>query len=71
MAEEIRDNLEARIIEAKREGWLGEVEGLLQVSYSGVEDKLSQIDASLQRRSAGTDLGMPALGSIAGRSCAP
>lgn len=71
LAEEIRDNLEARIIEAKREGWLGEVEGLLQVSYSGVEDKLSQIDASLQRRSAGTDLGMPALGSIAGRSCAP
>ncbi|WP_280243873.1 hypothetical protein [Nocardia abscessus] len=35
--EEIRDNLEARIIEAEREGWLGEVEGL-QVGYSGVND---------------------------------
>ncbi|WP_165610180.1 hypothetical protein [Nocardia salmonicida] len=29
--EEIHDHLEARIIETKREGWLGEVEGL-QVS---------------------------------------
>jgi len=36
-----RDNLEARIIVAKREGWLGEVEGL-QVSYSVVNDKLAQ-----------------------------
>ncbi len=39
-------NLEDRIIEAKREGWLGEVEGL-QVSYSGVKDKLAQLDAML------------------------
>jgi hypothetical protein len=40
---EIRDNLTARIIEAEREGWLGEVEGL-QVSLAGAEDKLAQID---------------------------
>jgi hypothetical protein len=45
----MRDNLEARIIDAKREGWFGEVEGL-QVSYSGVKDKLAQIDAVLQRQ---------------------
>ena len=44
--DDIRDNLEARIIEAKGEGWLGEVEGL-QVSYSGVKDKLAQLDATL------------------------
>lgn len=42
---EIRQNLEDRIIEAKREGWLGEIEGL-QISYSGVKAKLAQIDAS-------------------------
>jgi hypothetical protein len=68
--EEIRDNLVARIIEAKRQGWLGEVEGL-QVSYSGVKDKLAQIDAMLQRRkAAATELGMPSFESIAGRAAA-
>jgi hypothetical protein len=40
---EIRDNLTARITEAQREGWLGEVEGL-QVSLAGADDKLAQID---------------------------
>jgi hypothetical protein len=40
---EIRDNLQARITEAEREGWLGEVEGL-QVSLAAAEDKLAQID---------------------------
>lgn len=68
--EEIHDNLEARIIEAKREGWLGEVEGL-QISYSGVKDKLAQIDATLQRKAATTELGMPAFTSISGRDTAP
>ena len=68
--EEIRDNLEARIIEAKREGWLGEIEGL-QVSYSGVKDKLAQIDATVQRPTAATDLGIPSFASITGRSSAP
>lgn len=69
--EEIRDNLEARIIEAKREGWLGEVEGL-QVSYNGVKDKLAQTEAALQRRKeAAAELGMPSFGSISGRASAP
>jgi hypothetical protein len=59
---EIRDNLEARIAEAQREGWLGEVEGL-QVSLAAAEDKLTQID---RRRNATADsttahLGIPAL----------
>ena len=40
---EIRDNLSARITEAEREGWLGEVEGL-QISLAGANDKLAQID---------------------------
>ena len=67
--EEIRDNLEARIIEAKREGWLGEVEGL-QVSYSGVKDKLTQIDATLHEARPETELGMPSFGAISGRTSA-
>jgi hypothetical protein len=54
---EIRDNLIARIAEAEREGWLGEVEGL-QVSLAGAEDKLAQLD---RRRSGAqtANLGMP------------
>jgi hypothetical protein len=53
--EEIRDNLLARIAEAQREGWLGEVEGL-QVSFAGAEDKLAQLD---HRARTTVELGMP------------
>jgi hypothetical protein len=55
---EIRDNLKARIAEAEREGWLGEVEGL-QVSLAAAEDKLAQIDKHVNNR--GVDLGTPTL----------
>jgi hypothetical protein len=54
---EIRDNLIARITEAEREGWLGEVEGL-QVSLAGAEDKLAQIDR--RTLNGTTHLGIPA-----------
>lgn len=54
---EIRDNLAARIAEAEREGWLGEVEGL-QVSLAA-EDKLAQIDK--RSRTAPVALGNPTL----------
>ncbi len=37
------DNLSARIDEARREGWLGEVDGL-RVSLTGAKDKVAQID---------------------------
>lgn len=40
---EIRDNLVARIAEAEREGWLGEIEALL-ISPVSAEDKLAQVD---------------------------
>jgi len=53
---EIRDNLVARIAEAEREGWLGEVEGL-RVSLAAAEDKLTQTD---KRRHPTTELGNPA-----------
>ena len=68
--EEIRANLHDRIAEAEREGWLGEIEGL-KVSLAGTEDKLAQIDASLQRQEQALHLGMPAFPDIAGRSVPP
>jgi integrase len=40
---DVRDNLLARIDEARREGWLGEVEGL-QISLAGARAKLAQLD---------------------------
>lgn len=54
---EIRDNLLARIAEAEREGWLGEVEGL-RVSLAGAEDKLAQVDRHRDHRTV-VDLGIP------------
>ena len=54
---EIRDNLIARIAEAEREGWLGEIEGL-KISLAGANDKLAQID---RRARAAVNLGMPAI----------
>lgn len=56
---EIRDNLVARIEEAEREGWLGEVEGL-QVSLAAAQDKLAQLDKP-SRSTAPTELGNPTL----------
>lgn len=57
---DIRDNLIARIAEAEREGWLGEVEGL-KISLAGAEDKLAQIE----RRTANSTvaLGIPTVAS--------
>jgi hypothetical protein len=55
---EIRDNLTARIAEAEREGWPGEIEGL-KISLAGANDKLAQIDR--RARSQRVDLGIPAI----------
>ncbi|MGW7696093.1 hypothetical protein ACWGMA_46075 [Streptomyces asiaticus] len=57
--EEIRDNLVARIAEAEREGWLGEVEGL-RVSLAGAEDKLVHMDRQTPGGTA-INLGMPGI----------
>ena len=64
---EIRDNLIARIAEAEREGWLGEVEGL-RISLAGAEDKLAQIETATRREGEAIPLGMPAFPGIAGPS---
>jgi hypothetical protein len=68
--EEIRDNLVTRIVEAKREGWLGEIEGL-QISLSGANDKLSQLDATMQRPRSNVALGIPTFAHITGRGAPP
>jgi hypothetical protein len=58
---EIRDNLTARIAEAEREGWLGEVEGL-KISLAGAEDKLAQIEQRTRNQNT-IELGIPTLAS--------
>ncbi|MFF1840010.1 hypothetical protein ACFVXE_38605 [Streptomyces sp. NPDC058231] len=64
---DIRGNLTDRIAEARREGSLGEVEGL-ETSHAGAEDKLSQMDAVTARAAKAVDLGMPTFHQIAGRA---
>jgi hypothetical protein len=66
---EIRDNLLARILEAEREGWLGEIEGL-QSSLGHAEEKLAQLDAQISRQQQSVDLGMPSFREIVARTTA-
>jgi integrase len=63
--EEIRANLLARIAEAEREGWLGEVEGL-KVSLAGAEEKLAHLDQRAAR--AAVHLGIPSYRDVVGRT---
>jgi len=60
---EIRDNLTARIAEAEREGWPGEIEGL-KISLADASGKLAQIDRRSQLP-APVDIGMPAFARTA------
>ena len=62
---EICDNLRARIAEAEREGWLGEVDGL-KVSLAAARHKLAQLDQ--RTRQNATQLGIPAFTDTAGRT---
>ena len=66
---EIRDNLHARIAEARQQGWLGEVDGL-QISLTGARQKLAQLD-QIAAKPTSTHLGMPSFPQIAGRSVPP
>lgn len=54
---ELSDNLVSRIDEARREGWLGEVEGL-KISLAAARGKLAQLD-ELTSRPTAVQLGMP------------
>jgi hypothetical protein len=62
--EEIRDNLQARIAEADREGWTGEAEGL-RVSLDAASNKIAQADLTAVRRAEHVSLGIPAYRDIA------
>ena len=64
--EEIRENLHARITEAEREGWLGDVEQLT-VSLTATHDKISQIDATERQKSSPVFVGMPTIKQLAVR----
>jgi hypothetical protein len=64
--EEIRDNIIARLAEAEREGWLGEVEKQ-RIYLAAAEDKLVQLDERA-RRATTIHLGMPSFPNIAGRT---
>jgi hypothetical protein len=59
-------NLQARIDEAEREGWLGEAEGL-KVSLAAARQKLAQLDELARRRST-IHLGMPGFPDLASRT---
>ncbi|MFG3022018.1 hypothetical protein ACGFZQ_26290 [Streptomyces sp. NPDC048254] len=56
---EIRDNLRARIAEARHEGWLGEIAGL-EATLDAAEQKLQTMQ-KLSTRAEPTRLGMPGL----------
>lgn len=68
--EEMRDNLLARIDEAEREGWLGEVEGL-KISLAGARQKLAQVQESARPSTTTINLGIPTIGDAARLSRLP
>ncbi|MCI2421394.1 hypothetical protein MOQ72_28555 [Saccharopolyspora sp. K220] len=65
---EVRENLLARIDEAHREGWLGEVEGL-KTSLAGADQKLAQLNELAQRTNT-IHIGMPHFSHLVGRTLA-
>ncbi|WP_326790566.1 integrase [Streptomyces sp. NBC_00151] len=66
---EIRDNLLARILEAEREGWLVEIEGL-QSSLTHAEEKIAQLDTQIARQQEAVGLGIPTFREIVARTTA-
>ncbi|MFD1211156.1 tyrosine-type recombinase/integrase [Arthrobacter sp. GCM10027362] len=57
---DIRNNLRDRIIEAKENGWFGEVEGL-EVSLLAAEDKIRRLRGLTDRPDEPTFLGLPSV----------
>nr|WP_202497653.1 hypothetical protein [Streptomyces sp. SID5469] len=64
---EIRDDLLARILEAEREGWLGEIEGL-QSSLTHADETIAQLDAQIARKQGAVNLGVPTSREIVART---
>lgn len=67
--QEIRDNLTARIAEAHREGWLGEIAGL-EATLAAADQKLQAMRQIADRHGV-THLGMPDFHNSVGRTSAP
>jgi integrase len=63
---EIHDNLQARIAEARREGWLGEIAGL-EATLQAAQQKLQTMRQIASRHQV-THLGMPSFGDNVGRA---
>ena len=63
---EIRDNLIARIAEAEREGWLGEVEGL-KISLAGAR-RQAHPDRPAHLPETAVNIGMPSTTTTISRS---
>lgn len=63
---EIRDNLQARITEARRENWLGEIAGL-EATLQAAEQKLQTMHRIASRHGI-THLGMPSFHDTVGRA---
>lgn len=64
---EIRDNLNDRIAEAEREGWLGDVEGL-PVSRDAAKEKVDQLDARQKKKESPVFMGIPSFSQVAVRT---
>jgi integrase len=64
---EIRRNLGGRIVEAQRNGWLGEVDGL-KVSLAAADAKITQLDGLAARHQAAIYDGVPTFPDVAGRT---
>jgi hypothetical protein len=67
--QEIRDNLTARIAEAHREGWLGEIAGL-EATLAAADQKLQAMKQIASRHGV-THLGMPDFRTSVGRASTP
>jgi hypothetical protein len=60
---EIIDNLQARLDEAHRQGWLGEIEGI-EISLAAARQKLDQIKTAQTRPASSLiNLGLPTIGT--------
>ncbi|MEV0696022.1 hypothetical protein [Streptomyces sp. NPDC050388] len=55
-----------RIVEAEREGWIGDVEGL-SVSRDAAAEKIEQLDARQRKKESPVFMGIPSFNQVAVR----
>jgi hypothetical protein len=69
--EEICDNLTARIAEAEREGWLGEIDGLSVSPAAAAEKKIARLNTQKEWAQSSVLLGFPTIGEVTVREAVP